>query len=518
MNPDGEPHGQRGKLEVMNETTPPPGTSGTPGPQDGATPGADRSTSDRFFAWLRGLDITRSSDRWFTGVAGGIAAKAKIDPLIARGIFVVLALLGGPGILLYLAAWLLLPDASGRIHLEELFRGRASARTITIAVILGAILVIPAVIWVFRTLLLGPWGWSSWGFLPDWLQTTFGIVWWAVILPALIIGLIIWLSGRSNRGNGAPKTSEAPPASGPGEQGHSDQGNQYAAQAKQFADQASARASEWGEEIGSTAKVWGAQVGAQTKEWEQRSRDYYQANRLGAVHIVLTLAVALLAGGGAAAWAMTQYADNRLVMTAGILAAVAVLAVSTIIAGVRGRSSGSIGFLAFLGVMVLIFAPMSTVLPKQTEIVPFGDSLLEAHANDTDRGLVSIAGDVTIDLTRLRDGDSPRLIEVWLAAGTTTVELPENLPARITVNMAGGNVTDARSSHDQTSRGGALMHRVIEQHATGVDSSDLVDVQIRMLGGNVTVESASMRSSVSEDRENTIDELEERIAELESAR
>ncbi|QIM15913.1 PspC domain-containing protein [Leucobacter insecticola] len=76
-----------------------------------------------FFAWIRGLGITRSSDRWFAGVAGGIAAKAKIDPLIVRGVFVVLALLGGPGILLYLVGWLLLPDVNGRIRMEDLIRG-----------------------------------------------------------------------------------------------------------------------------------------------------------------------------------------------------------------------------------------------------------------------------------------------------------------------------------------------------------------------------------------------------------
>src|SRR5690554_3031070 len=74
-----------------------------------------------FFAWLRQLGISRDTDRWFAGVAGGIARRSGIDPIIVRGIFVVLALLGGPGILLYLAGWLLLPDQGGRIHLEEVF-------------------------------------------------------------------------------------------------------------------------------------------------------------------------------------------------------------------------------------------------------------------------------------------------------------------------------------------------------------------------------------------------------------
>ena len=88
----------------MNDTTPPPGTpgaSGAPGapsdpgtqtPHDRPESFSFERTSGRFFSWIRGLGIERSSDRWFAGVAGGIAAKAGIDPLIVRGIFVVLAI------------------------------------------------------------------------------------------------------------------------------------------------------------------------------------------------------------------------------------------------------------------------------------------------------------------------------------------------------------------------------------------------------------------------------------------
>ena len=44
------------------------------------------------------------------GVAGGLAARLDIDPLIVRGAFVVLAVAGGGGILLYLLGWLLLAE------------------------------------------------------------------------------------------------------------------------------------------------------------------------------------------------------------------------------------------------------------------------------------------------------------------------------------------------------------------------------------------------------------------------
>jgi len=72
----------------MNDTTPPPGESG---------PASER-TSDRFFGWLRGLGIMRTtSDRWFAGVAAGIAGRANIDPLIVRGIFNVLRQINAEG-------------------------------------------------------------------------------------------------------------------------------------------------------------------------------------------------------------------------------------------------------------------------------------------------------------------------------------------------------------------------------------------------------------------------------------
>ena len=45
-----------------------------------------------------------------TGTAAGIASHLGMDPTIIRVLFVVLAVMGGAGIPLYLAAWLLIPE------------------------------------------------------------------------------------------------------------------------------------------------------------------------------------------------------------------------------------------------------------------------------------------------------------------------------------------------------------------------------------------------------------------------
>lgn len=43
------------------------------------------------------------------GVCGGLAEYFAIDVTLIRVIFVVLALMAGPGLLLYLALWVILP-------------------------------------------------------------------------------------------------------------------------------------------------------------------------------------------------------------------------------------------------------------------------------------------------------------------------------------------------------------------------------------------------------------------------
>jgi phage shock protein C len=51
-------------------------------------------------------------DKVIAGVCGGLAAFTGIDPWIIRIGFIVLTLLGGHGVLVYLALWLLLPRRS----------------------------------------------------------------------------------------------------------------------------------------------------------------------------------------------------------------------------------------------------------------------------------------------------------------------------------------------------------------------------------------------------------------------
>jgi phage shock protein C len=57
-----------------------------------------------------GRKLYRStSNRQVAGVCGGLAEYFNLDPTLIRVLFVVLAVLGGSGIILYLALWIIVP-------------------------------------------------------------------------------------------------------------------------------------------------------------------------------------------------------------------------------------------------------------------------------------------------------------------------------------------------------------------------------------------------------------------------
>ena len=54
--------------------------------------------------------LTRSrTDRMIAGVCGGFAAYSGIDANIVRLVMVLLAVMGGSGVVLYLVAWVIVP-------------------------------------------------------------------------------------------------------------------------------------------------------------------------------------------------------------------------------------------------------------------------------------------------------------------------------------------------------------------------------------------------------------------------
>ncbi len=475
--------GARGAIHTrsMNETTPP----------------QEASTSERFFSWLRDLGIVRGNDRWFAGVAGGIAAKAGIDPLIIRGVFVVLAFLGGPGIVLYLAAWFLLPDLNGRIHAEELFRGRASAGVITWSVILGTLIVVPLLVGLLGGWSGGGlWGWSIFGLLPVWVSITLTVLWWALVVPAGIVLLIIWLTRRSGANSAASAANTAASAARTGAAGAAEWGERMSQNATAWAERVGQKADSWGStgqdaaaRAQARAQEASARAHAKVQAATARARAQHEARRLGAGHVVLTLALALIAAAAAAVWALTSQPFDVSGLPAGesgavllaVIAALAVVALSLIVAGIRGRNSGWIGFLAFCGVVTLIF---TSIIPWGSRVQPFGTVDLTVTSTEHPAALTVLAGNANVDLRQL---DGQHDLSVWVLAGNATVTLPDDLPVEVRIIVGAGNIREQPGETEARRLSGPFLSNTIRSNLDGAKPDDISRISVHVLAGNVQV-------------------------------
>ena len=208
--PTPPPHGDDSAADSASSNS--PNSSGTAGPQPGPTPsyqqyrppqpGTQGGSTRGFFNSLRGSGLLRMNDRWIAGVAGGIAYRFGLDPVLVRCVLVVLTIFSGVGLVLYGVAWALLPEESdGRIHLEEALSGRFSAG---LAGACGATVV----------------GMSSLGngFIPSWYVGLWGIpgiaapVWtlfWLGLTALAVIGAFRFAQNR-RQGRHTPQGPQKP--------------------------------------------------------------------------------------------------------------------------------------------------------------------------------------------------------------------------------------------------------------------------------------------------------------------
>lgn len=83
------------------------------------------------------------ADRKVAGVAGGLGRYAGIDPLVFRILFVVLALFGGSGILMYALGWLLIPDeGQDESEGQRLFGGGAKGAKASLSTVVALVVVL----------------------------------------------------------------------------------------------------------------------------------------------------------------------------------------------------------------------------------------------------------------------------------------------------------------------------------------------------------------------------------------
>lgn len=60
-----------------------------------------------------------STDKKLAGVCGGLAEYFNVDPTLVRVLFVIFSLAGGPGVMLYIVLWLVMPEAPSGAYYEK---------------------------------------------------------------------------------------------------------------------------------------------------------------------------------------------------------------------------------------------------------------------------------------------------------------------------------------------------------------------------------------------------------------
>ncbi|MFE4834243.1 PspC domain-containing protein [Arthrobacter sp. NPDC056691] len=440
--------------------TPPSGThagahpgAGYGSPAYGA-PGYGRTAQPlNFFDWIRSHGIHRGRDRWIGGVSSGIAERMGIDPLIVRGIFIVLTLFAGIGVLLYGLGWALLPEPDGRIHTQEAGAGRWSTG------MTGALI----------TSIVGLTGMGGgfWG----WGHDGFGFF-WALFWIGGIIYLIYFLTQRNRNRRGAPMSSAT---GGRAAYGYATPGNPPAAAAA-GSTQPPFPASSFAAGSHTPAQPYTVpptpdaipSYGAATPYGSAAPTAPYggglpprrpapvpvpapapksRPSGPGAPAVAITAGLALLAGGTLKALDAGNLVDlgdsaNAVVWAAGA----AVLGLGILLAGMRGRTSGVLGF----------FAVVALIVGGIFSAVPNGDRFRFQNADwnpvtieQARQGFQITGGRGTVDLTGLNLNPplgSDVVIPLDATASNVTVIIPRTVPVDVRADMTLGNLNEGTDS------------------------------------------------------------------------
>ena len=475
-------------------------TQGIPRPHEQVRQAAQ---PQNFFDWIRSHGIYRGRDRWIGGVASGIAHRLGVDPLIIRGVLIVLTIFAGIGVLAYGLAWALLPEPDGRIHVQEAAAGRwtAGMTGALITTIIG-----------FPGLGTGVWGWDRFGL---------GAFIWTVFWVGGAIALVYYLTQRNKARNGAapmsPRHEFSNPAGTATFAGTASAGAQQHPAEQQSAEQQSPAGASpaWGPPPPSGPTAPGDYGPGGYGPGGYGPGDYgpggygpgdygpggYGAGNYGAgatpplpaaprnpgpgtPAVAVTVGSALLVGGGIKALDAANVIDlgdsgNALVWAVGA----AILGLGILFSGLRGRTSGILSF----------FAVVALLISAVFSVVPHGDRFRFQNADWTPasieqaRGGFEITGGAgTVDLTKLALNPplgSDVVVPIDATASNLTVVIPAAVPVQVQADMTMGNLHDGNQD-----RGGITKQQ--SDYNTSKPGARLV-LQISGTVSNVTIQEGS---------------------------
>lgn len=495
-------------------------TTASPPPPDETVaeepPAASPSAESGFFGWLRRLGVERQSG-WLGGVCGGLAARIGIDPLIVRGIAVVLAVVGAPVALLYAIAWFLLPDEHGTIHAQQLGHGRVTrALPGIVAVFLISFLPLTQGFWVAGALY---WGYLGWG--GSLVRAA-----WTLVLFALVVVIVVWLARRSSRdiatvpattddqpdtvpvlpaeaadaaGDAAlaaasapaavlpePGEPPAPPADASAEELANWKASQDAWQQQRAAWAAEQRRSE--------RERRQAEANARAQEALVAARERARIRKLtrpraNAGIVFLVLGVALVAAA-IAAFAAGQSTETRpAVWMIGASVLVLVLGAGTVAVALGRRRSGVLALFSILSVLVLALA---VVLPGDRITLPPGANMGISGAKSG--RYAQLVGTTSLYVPN-RD-DATATIDLWQAVGSVQVQLDEGATIRLELTTprdeyAGSVSVDERFGDDSNR---SSWYRVKNGRLTLTAGDGTPDVVLRVWLGSGWVNITSWSS------------------------
>jgi phage shock protein PspC (stress-responsive transcriptional regulator) len=479
---------------------PPSASSGDPGADPGARPtttyteptaaprsaGSARPALDELFDRIRSIGLFRPAEgRWVGGVATGIGRRFDLDVTLVRGIFVALSLFGGLGIAAYGLAWLLLPEADGRIHLQQAFRGDFSAG------FFGAVILSLAAVGGGGG--PGPWRdgfWFGWGF-PG-----------GLVLTVLVVLGIYWFAKRTSPPGGFPATSGPTtgptngPATGPTSTGTAT-GPDVPTYGTPYGTPGSPR-NAWpnaGPEMGDAARQAGerarlaaAEAARRNRERRERSAPSRRINRITVGLALLTFAVLQIIGRSAD-WS----APVSLVAATGALA---VLAVGVIVTGLTGRRAaglGGVGILLAIIVLSYSAADDAGVRTGQNVAVAGTQEWRPATLDAAEQQFNLGVGEATLwltdpGITTAASRGNPVDVSARIGAGHLVVVLPDDVPAQVRVSMGAGEIVNP----DGTTREVKGQHSgAVENVATGPAGAPVLVVDVQQGVGQLELKRES---------------------------
>jgi phage shock protein PspC (stress-responsive transcriptional regulator) len=384
---------------------PPPGPSGAPGPGEGPSQGP-RISADaaRDLSRLRRTVNGSPFGRHIAGVAGGLARQLDLDPLVVRILLVVLAVFG-PGLLLYVACWLLVPEEGGS---AAVIRVDDRTRTVLLWIVVGL-----SALGTAATVIGPAHGWWLWG---PWPWVALGAAFLYLLGRRGSVGRGQPTGGPATDPTSATAAAWAAPATGP------------------VTDPVTDPVTGVSDTVAAAARPQGT-----APTWTPRPPD---PRRNGPLLFLPTLALIALAEG---VLGVLDLAGLDVAAPTYPAVAVAVIAVMLIVGAFVGRAGGLIA-LGLVGVLVTVGVTAATEIGAHSDevIAPLTAATV---ADSYDLGF----GHLTVDLTRVADpaGLDGRTLDVHGRVGYLEIEVPQGWGVDLDATVHGGGRIETPDGPDR---------------------------------------------------------------------